>query len=290
MFANGSGALRQIGSSMKSAGSRAVGNASSAMRPVPAASGIEGMSNRKRKKFINDAVGAAERLSAIDTAAHEARTGHIVDATSRLGQEGHHNINIMTGHGSVTAQSTPRPYAGPGRQAATQDGYYSGHSAHTELAAVAGDAPRNTTTVSPALGAGSGRTILSLPAGSATVYDAQAGKRPGTTAPEAPKQPFVASPTGEVKKPGAKDLNLKTPSTEERTFIGTKTGRFNRVQGKNTARKIENPKLNTPYEKTPTSNAPVDRTDSQAVDRRLSAMEDDYLNKKKATKKTKKAD
>lgn len=288
MFANGSSALRQIGSSMKSAGSRAVGNAAAA-RPITASSGIEGMSNRKRKKFINDAVGAAERLSAIDTAAHAARTGHIVDATSRLGQEGHHNINIMTGHGSVTAQSTPRPYSGPGRQAATQDGYYSGHSAHTEIAASAGSTPRNTTTAGPALGAGSGRPILALPAGSATVYDAQAGKRPGTTAPAAPKQPFVASPTGEVKKPGAKDLNLKTPSTEERTFIGTKTGRYNREVGAKSTKKTENPKLQSSYEKTSTPKTPVDRTDAQAVDRRLTSMEEDYLNKKKASKK-KKAD
>lgn len=287
MFANGSGALSNMGGSMMRAGKN--------LQQPRQAGGAPNMSVRKQRKMLKNQVDAISQLEAVSTAEHAKRNADMASHVTNFAEMGHHNINFTTGHGSVTVQSTPRGYTSPAsgessRQAPTQGGYYSGHSAHTEIAASAGNAPRNTTTVGPALGAGSGRPILALPAGSSTVYDAQAGKRPGTTAPEAPKQPFVANASGEVKKPGAKDLNIKTPSTEERTFIGTKTGRFNREQGKNTAKKIENPKLNTPYEKTPTSKAPVDRTDAQAVDRRLTAMEDDYLNKKKATKKTKKAD
>ena len=226
MFANGSSALRQIGSGMKSAGSRAVSNASKAAAVAkPAASGgLESLSTRKRKKLINDAVSAHERLSAIDNAnyTHEVKTR--AEGGLLLSAAGHNYVETSDSRGGSLKMSRKGDYQGP--NPFQQDGYYSPHTAHTDMA---GTTQRNTTTTSepsPSARAalGSSRQVLALPAGSATVYDAQAGKRPGTTAPEAPKQPFVAGPKGDVKKPGAKDLNLKTAEGPARTFTVGKQG------------------------------------------------------------------
>lgn len=229
MFANSSQALRQASGKLKSA-SKSVAPAAQ-----PAGNALGNLSNRKRKRLINDAVDAHERLSAIDTAHHGQRTQQNVDATTQLANAGHHNIQITTPHGSVTAQSKPRDYTGtssssadngasqgPSRTAATQGGYYSFHNAHNEIAAGSNAPQRNHTGASIALGS-SPRPILALPAGSATVYDKPAGQRPGTSATE-PKKPFTATAKGEVLKPGQKPLNLKTPDGPERTFTVGKQG------------------------------------------------------------------
>jgi hypothetical protein len=248
MFVNGSGALRQIGSGMKAKGAGALSKAASATGKVaPAKSGLESLSSRKRKKLIDDAVNAHERLSAIDNAnyTHEVKTR--AEGGLLLSAAGHDYVETSDSRGGSLKMRRKGEYQGPNPY--QQDGYYSPHTAHTDMASGANQPARNqTTTAAPAGAIGASRPTLALPAGSATVYDKQAGQRPGTTAVPTTGKPFVGNAKGEVVKPGAKPLNLKTPDSEERTFIGTKSGRYTREQGKNTAKKIENPKLVTPYE------------------------------------------
>lgn len=227
MFANSSQVLRQASGKLKSA------SKSAAPAAQAAGNGLASLSNRKRKRLINDAVDAHERLSAIDTAHHGQRTQQNIDATTQLASMGHHNIQITTPHGSVTAQSSPRDYTGgsaasgastgstgSSRTAATQGGYYSFHNAHNEISAGSGAPARNHSGSSLALGS-SPRPILALPAGSATVYDSPAGNRPGTSAPG---KPFTATSKGEVLKPGQKPSTIKTPDGPARTFTVGKQG------------------------------------------------------------------
>lgn len=227
-FGNAGSALSSLGGSMRSAGNKLQSRGNNG-------GGRVGMSARQHRKMVGNLVDAHRAMNETETLHHGQRLDQSTDAAIKMREAGFANVNAETAHVKIQGTGKAKKASGTKEDAEARAhnpsadihghpfaGHPFGNGTRPVIELPASAVISSTVRRSELPAVSSVRPTLALESGK-TGYEAQAGTRPGTSAP-APVKPFTAKPSGEVLKPGQRDINAKTPAGPERTFTVGKRG------------------------------------------------------------------